>query len=314
MSFLGEKRWNRVRGGIILAVLVAFGVSSIGVASATASEADTIGSLLNQSRVSAGLAPLKRNAAMDGVALRWAQQMSSNRLMSHNPSYGSEIPGGWSRAGENVATNFPSPTAMNTGWMNSPPHRANILGDFTDVGIAYFVDGNGVSWGVEDFGRYGTTAAAPVPVSKPALVAKPIARPAPVAKPAPAPVVKSAPASTSARASAAPPTPVDAAPAAAIPTAATPTAASLPANPPTFIPIPAAKQTARAVASHLPKRGFRARAADSSSVSPALRLAKSSGAIPSNTLVSVMLAIVLLGILALVIRIGVTLRRRRRTG
>ncbi|MGY6499096.1 MAG: CAP domain-containing protein, partial [Microcella sp.] len=75
---------------------------------AHASEAGTIHSLLNQARGGSGLGPLARNGALDQVALAWANQMAAEGRMYHNPNYAGQIPGGWSRAAENVAQGYPS--------------------------------------------------------------------------------------------------------------------------------------------------------------------------------------------------------------
>ena len=79
---------------------------------------------------------LLRNTAMDRVALDWAEKMAASGVLSHNPNYASQVPSGWSRVGENVALGHRTATAMHDGWMSSAGHRANILGDFTDIGVA----------------------------------------------------------------------------------------------------------------------------------------------------------------------------------
>ena len=140
-------------------------------------------SLVNASRLANGLGPLRLTPAMNQVALNWANQMAANGSMSHNPSYTSQIPTGWTRAAENVAQGYPTVAAMHTAWMNSSGHRANILGDFTDIGIA-FVSSGGATWGVENFGKYGASVPAPKP--EPPATA-PTADPAPTILPGPQP-------------------------------------------------------------------------------------------------------------------------------
>ena len=104
-------------------------------------------------------------------------------VLSHNPQFSAQIPAGWSRAGENVGEGFPTPRAMFDGWMKSPGHRANILGDYTDIGIA-FVTLNGRTWGVQDFGKYPghvgpavPQPAAPPPAPPPPPARRPACRP-----------------------------------------------------------------------------------------------------------------------------------------
>jgi hypothetical protein len=136
-----------------------------------AAAADDIYALVNQARWANGQPGLIRNSAMDQVAANWAATMASNGTMAHNPDYASQIPGGWTGAAENVAQGHPSGTAMHNGWMGSSGHRANILGNYTDIGIAFLVSG-GTTWGVQVFGRYpghsGPANPAPPPPPPPA--------------------------------------------------------------------------------------------------------------------------------------------------
>ncbi|MBC7763337.1 MAG: CAP domain-containing protein, partial [Candidatus Saccharibacteria bacterium] len=185
MMHRGNLTVRHARAALVVAVLVLFGLTSVGVTSASASEADTIAALVNQARANAGLPGLIHNPAMDSVALQWANHMGAAQSMTHNPDYSTQIPSGWSRAGENVAMGQPTPAEMHTAWMNSAGHRANILGDFTDIGIA-FVTVNGTTWGVEDFGKYAGHAGAPAPAPVPAAAAPAAAAPAPAPAPAPA--------------------------------------------------------------------------------------------------------------------------------
>ena len=50
-----------------------------------------------------------------------AESQAKNAKMSHNPNYSTQIPKGWSRAGENVAHNFSYDTAVQA-WYNSAEH------------------------------------------------------------------------------------------------------------------------------------------------------------------------------------------------
>jgi len=105
---------------------------------------DRVFQLANAARAEAGLPPLQRMSALDDVARGWSTHLASTGAdLAHNPSYSSQVPGGWSGVAENVAwasANYASdPTAladaMHAGWMNSSGHRANILGGYTHVGV-----------------------------------------------------------------------------------------------------------------------------------------------------------------------------------
>lgn len=190
-------------------LVAAFALVLAGALPAAAADSDDILSGLNSARASAGKPALARNASLDSVALGWANQMAAANAMSHNPNAGAQIPAGWTSWGENVANGFPTGSATNAGWTASPGHYANMLGDFTDVGIA-FVPAGGTTWAVEVFARYPATAvssqtapvaaqtapqpAAPQPAA-PAPAAPQPAAPAPAAPAAPAEPAQAAPAS-----------------------------------------------------------------------------------------------------------------------
>ena len=178
---------------VVFALLLAILLVPVAAAtSAAAAEADTIHGLVNQARWDDGQRGLIRNAEMDAVALAWAKQMAANDTMSHNPNYSSQIPSGWNSAGENVAHWYRTAQAMHDGWMSSKGHRENILGAFTDIGIAFYSSG-GTTWGVQVFAAYpGHTgparAAAPAPAEKVA--------PSPAATPTTAPTSTPTPIAT----------------------------------------------------------------------------------------------------------------------
>lgn len=181
-------RWFALAATAVL--LSSFAVlGSAGPASAAGE--GTILSLVNQARAANGLGPLALNPAISAVSAAWANQMAANGAMTHNPDYAAQMPGGWSRVAENVANGYSSPEAVHEGWMNSSGHRANILGDYTDIGIA-FVSANGTTWAVENFGKYGASVPPPAPPAAPpapppaAPPAEPVA-PAPPVVPPPVP-------------------------------------------------------------------------------------------------------------------------------
>jgi uncharacterized protein YkwD len=94
-------------------------------------------SLINQDRAANGVAPLAYSASLARVAQYRAQDMLNRNYFSHyDPSTGQlafvqllhlwGIP--YTTAGENIAwSTDPSMAGINTMFMNSPEHRANIL-------------------------------------------------------------------------------------------------------------------------------------------------------------------------------------------
>jgi uncharacterized YkwD family protein len=106
--------------------------------------------LVNQERVSYGLAPLTLNVQLcDGARLK-SQDMHDNRYFDHNsPTYGTpydmmaSLGITYASAGENIAMGYATAEAVVNAWMNSPGHRANILSEnFTEIGVGHVADGN----------------------------------------------------------------------------------------------------------------------------------------------------------------------------
>lgn len=60
--------------------------------------------------------------------------------------------------GENIAAGQKSPEAVMKAWMNSPGHKANILGDYTTIGIGCVKIGNYYYW-TQCFGKSTATKA-----------------------------------------------------------------------------------------------------------------------------------------------------------
>jgi uncharacterized protein YkwD len=111
--------------------------------------------LTNAERAKHGLPALHANKELNAAADAHAEDMARNDYFSHISRNGDKP---WDRAedfgydsrgfGENIASGHTSPEQVMRAWMNSPPHRANILSErFHDIGVGY--DHN--QW-VQDFG------------------------------------------------------------------------------------------------------------------------------------------------------------------
>ena len=99
---------------------------------------------LNNDRIENGLAPLRRNAALDRAAALKAADMVAGQYFSHTSPTGVS-PWHWFKAsdyayayaGENLALDFNNSEKVQAAWMESPLHRANALNsDYEDVGYA----------------------------------------------------------------------------------------------------------------------------------------------------------------------------------
>lgn len=180
------------RHRLLASVAGALTLLAIVVAPAWASVRSDVASLVNEARTADGHDPLTFNSDVDAVAQAWAEHLAQVGRLSHNPAYAAQIPAGWTGAAENVASNSdPTAAAMHTQLMESPGHRANIMGDFTHIGVGYAVDDSGGGWLVEVFARY------PEPMPGDYGPAAPTPSEQPSSEPSTEPATTSPPSSTS---------------------------------------------------------------------------------------------------------------------
>ncbi|WP_138415889.1 SafA/ExsA family spore coat assembly protein [Aquibacillus sediminis] len=105
--------------------------------------------LTNQERAKNGLPALQPDWELSRVARYKSQDMRDQSYFSHtSPTYGSPFTMmqnfgiSYRGAAENIARGQRTPQEVVKGWMDSPGHRKNILGDFTHIGVGYVEDGN----------------------------------------------------------------------------------------------------------------------------------------------------------------------------
>lgn len=100
---------------------------------------------INQYRQQKGLAALTLNSTITGQARQHSLNMANTRVLSHNGFDGRVKVIGqkirWTGAAENVAYNagFSDPvTQAVNGWLKSPGHLKNIMGNYnlTGIGVA----------------------------------------------------------------------------------------------------------------------------------------------------------------------------------
>lgn len=99
--------------------------------------------LLNAERAAAGLRPVAANTKVTAAAQAHSDDQARTRTMSHTGSDGSNtgvrlerVGFSWTAWGENVAAGFTSAPSVIQAWMNSPGHRATILGNYQYMGVA----------------------------------------------------------------------------------------------------------------------------------------------------------------------------------
>jgi len=139
----------------------------------------SIGCLINEQRTSFGLQPVQPNSDLRQAALSHSNEMVQEGYFEHTSPAGVtfidriEQTGYMNKArswvvGENLVWgtgSWSTPDALVTAWMNSPPHRENLLrARFTEIGIAAVkgtpessTDGSGVTvsseYGYRTFAR-----------------------------------------------------------------------------------------------------------------------------------------------------------------
>jgi len=126
----------------------------------SAPPAVTIGSgqqaLINSDRAAAGLAALQWSSCLAGVAYSNAVRMANAGAISHaggvSADFGCGL--GSSQTGENVGWTSAgiNDGQLNSMFMNSPEHRANIMGPYRYVGTAWKVASNGAGYIAVEFG------------------------------------------------------------------------------------------------------------------------------------------------------------------
>jgi uncharacterized protein YkwD len=110
--------------------------------------------LINADRAAAGLPPLSWSPCLAAIAAQNAQRMAAQGSISH--ANGVQLDLGCHlgyRAGENVGYTSAgiNDIQLNTLFMNSPEHRANIMGPYHFVGTAWAVAANGFAYIAVEF-------------------------------------------------------------------------------------------------------------------------------------------------------------------
>jgi len=127
-----------------------------------------LASLTNESRTANGITSVARDAELDAVAQTVAEDMAAKGYFAHvspdgkTPWYWLNQAGySYSYAGENLAVNFTDSQNVQTAWLESPTHRANIMKqEYTRVGFGTangLYEGKETTFVVEFFATPGVT-------------------------------------------------------------------------------------------------------------------------------------------------------------
>jgi uncharacterized protein YkwD len=110
--------------------------------------------LINRDRAAAGLPPVTWSPCLAGVAQQQADRMAASGSIAHTDGISEDLScglGGF--AGENLGywTGGINDTQLNSMFMASSEHRANILGNFRYVGTYWAVAPNGTAYLAVEF-------------------------------------------------------------------------------------------------------------------------------------------------------------------
>jgi len=115
-------------------------------------------SLVNQTRSGNGLSGLQNNSQLQNAAQGHTEWMAQAQNLT--PGTVDEMvarirAAGFmgSPVGENIAYGQVDPSDVMNSWLNSPPHRANILDSrFNYIGVGCIIDRSGTYWWTQNFG------------------------------------------------------------------------------------------------------------------------------------------------------------------
>ena len=107
-------------------------------------------SLINSLRASNGLPPLAVHSSLTTRARNWSKRMAENGKLGHSDLSG--LLGEWTGAGENVGRGG-SVQGLFDALADSPGHRANMLAQFTHIGVGVWQAADGTLWTTHVFVR-----------------------------------------------------------------------------------------------------------------------------------------------------------------
>lgn len=118
-----------------------------------------VAAMVNKERAKAGLRALVLDEKLSDIARLKSGDMRVHNYCGHeSPIYGSPFDMlanfgvVYQRAGENVAMGYRTPEEVMAGWMDSPGHRRNILGDdYEKIGVGVVINTYGSAYWTQLF-------------------------------------------------------------------------------------------------------------------------------------------------------------------
>jgi len=170
--------------------VVAITLSFAFTAPARADDLSNFLAQVNALRADHGLAALSIDPTLTANAQAWSNHLASTGVLMDDPNLASQASGSWHALGENTAYGSSFGLLFNA-LVQSPPHLANMIGNYTLTGVAETVTPQFV-WLTEIFELPSASAPVPAPAPAPApTTVAPIhnsASQAPVPAPPPATV------------------------------------------------------------------------------------------------------------------------------
>ncbi len=188
--------------GVKFAVVASVALSPSAAVYSSAITINNVLSLTNESRAAYQVSALSLNSKLTSAAQAKADDMAAKGYFSHTSPDGhspwwfvQQTGYSYMAAGENLAVDFTEAENVETAWMNSPGHRANILNkNYEQIGIGIAsgqFQGHDTTFVVQMFATPAEQNIAfqdsPTPVAQPAPVAPAAPAPTPAPQPAPAP-------------------------------------------------------------------------------------------------------------------------------
>lgn len=103
--------------------------------------------IANVYRYKKGLKQFDWHKSVHAAASEHSQNMEKHNFFDHDGPNGTTLRSrlnssgiNWTNAGENIAVGYNDPISLIAAWINSPEHRANLVGDFEYASVAVIIE------------------------------------------------------------------------------------------------------------------------------------------------------------------------------
>jgi uncharacterized protein YkwD len=159
---------------VLSSAFIVLGLLAEGASADQLSDEDRFLQLINAERAANGRPGLAMDGALRELARAHSATMAGAGHIFHNSNLGAQAPAGWRALGENVGMGG-AVDGLHIAFMNSPGHRANVLGDFDKAGIGIAMSGS-TMFVTEIFWKSASVPAAAVAAAKSKMKCKKVGR------------------------------------------------------------------------------------------------------------------------------------------